>query len=65
MVFALTQLVFAYRVGTGVADVTGLCGNIQMMGYADMNQQATGIHMRLKSRGLPLRSCLSIRLNSF
>ena len=40
-----------FRVGTGVADVTGLCGNIQMMGYAELSQQATGIHMRLKSRG--------------
>jgi Neutral/alkaline non-lysosomal ceramidase, N-terminal len=41
----------AFEVGIGVSDATGLCGSIQMMGYAEMGQQATGIHMRLKARG--------------
>ncbi|KAJ1566672.1 hypothetical protein HK405_008888, partial [Cladochytrium tenue] len=40
----------AIHVGVGLADATGLIGEINMLGYADLSQSASGIHLRLKAR---------------
>lgn len=39
-----------YHVGVGKADITGPAAEVVLMGYADSNQHATGIHMRLHAR---------------
>ncbi|PKZ42818.1 alkaline ceramidase [Kytococcus schroeteri] len=40
----------AYKVGAGIADVTGPVAENGMMGYSSLEQQATGLHMRLMAR---------------
>lgn len=40
-----------YLVGSGIADITGLVAEINMMGYAKQSQNAQGLHQRLYSRG--------------
>jgi neutral ceramidase len=37
-------------VGTGISDITGPIGEVVMMGYADGNQKAAGLHTRLHAR---------------
>jgi len=39
-----------YRVGTGIADVTGPAAGVNMMGYANPVQVSAGIHMRQHAR---------------
>eukprot|EP00930_Biecheleria_cincta_P048658 TRINITY_DN3393_c0_g1_i1.p1 TRINITY_DN3393_c0_g1~~TRINITY_DN3393_c0_g1_i1.p1 ORF type:complete len:720 (+),score=117.95 TRINITY_DN3393_c0_g1_i1:110-2269(+) len=39
-----------YHVGVSIADVTGPAAEVVLMGYANSNQHATGIHMRLHAR---------------
>ncbi|XP_054155044.1 uncharacterized protein LOC128953578 [Oppia nitens] len=39
-----------YQIGTGIADVTGPAAEINMMGYAVVGQDTSGIHLRLFSR---------------
>ncbi|HEX8628625.1 MAG TPA: neutral/alkaline non-lysosomal ceramidase N-terminal domain-containing protein, partial [Catenuloplanes sp.] len=39
-----------YLVGTGIADITGEAAEVGMMGYAALDQKATGIHQRLRAR---------------
>jgi neutral ceramidase len=39
-----------YLVGMGSYDITGPAADVNMMGYADTEQIAAGIHFRLKSR---------------
>ena len=39
-----------YLVGIGKADVTGPAADVNMMGYAVMNQTARGIHTRQYAR---------------
>ncbi|KAI8915750.1 Neutral/alkaline nonlysosomal ceramidase [Gorgonomyces haynaldii] len=38
------------RAGFGKADITGPIGEIDLMGYAKLGQQANGIHFRLQAR---------------
>ena len=35
-----------YTIGAGIADVTGPVAEVNMMGYAKMGQDASGIHFR-------------------
>lgn len=39
-----------YRVGRGIADVTGEPAEVGMMGYARLEQRTSGIHQRQRSR---------------
>lgn len=39
-----------YLVGRGIADVTGETAEAGMMGYADLAQTSTGLHMRQRAR---------------
>ena len=39
-----------YLVGTGIYDVTGPAGQVNMMGYAKPEQTTAGIHQRLRAR---------------
>ncbi|WP_375000544.1 neutral/alkaline ceramidase [Aeromicrobium sp. CTD01-1L150] len=39
-----------FLVGRGVADVTGRAAENPMLGYADLGQETSGIHMRQRSR---------------
>ncbi|MET7639939.1 neutral/alkaline ceramidase [Streptomyces sp. NPDC005438] len=39
-----------YRVGRGVSDATGEIAEVGMMGYGRIDQQAEGLHLRLRSR---------------
>ncbi|MGH3310761.1 MAG: neutral/alkaline ceramidase, partial [Streptomyces sp.] len=39
-----------YRVGRGIADVTGEVAEVGMMGYGRADQQAQGLHTRLRAR---------------
>ena len=39
-----------YLVGMGSYDITGPAADVNMMGYANTEQVASGIHFRLKSR---------------
>lgn len=39
-----------YLIGTGIYDITGPAAEVGMMGFADLNQKTSGIHMRLRSR---------------
>ena len=45
-----TAAVHAFRVGTGIFDVTGPAVEINFMGYAVPGQRGTGIHQRLRAR---------------
>ncbi|MGW8377467.1 neutral/alkaline ceramidase [Streptomyces sp. ODS28] len=40
----------AYLVGRGVADATGEVAEVGMMGYGRVDQQAEGLHIRLRAR---------------
>lgn len=39
-----------YRFGIGIYDITGPIAGVNMMGYADPSQYASGLHLRLFSR---------------
>lgn len=39
-----------YRVGRGIADATGEIAEVGMMGYGRIDQQAEGLHTRLRAR---------------
>lgn len=39
-----------YLIGTGSYDITGPAADANMMGYANMDQIASGIHLRLRAR---------------
>lgn len=39
-----------YLVGLGSYDITGPAADVNMMGYANSGQTASGIHIRLRSR---------------
>lgn len=39
-----------YKIGVGIADITGPAAEINMMGYAQMRQRTGGIHLRQFSR---------------
>ncbi|KAL0697406.1 hypothetical protein Bca4012_053528 [Brassica carinata] len=39
-----------YLIGLGSYDITGPAADVNMMGYADMEQVASGIHFRLRAR---------------
>eukprot|EP01018_Ginkgo_biloba_P019729 Gb_08999 [translate_table: standard] len=39
-----------YLIGTGSYDITGPAADVNMMGYANMEQVASGIHFRLRAR---------------
>lgn len=41
---------YTYRIGVGIADITGPAAEINMMGYAKLGQDTSGIHFRLRSR---------------
>ncbi|ERM96419.1 hypothetical protein AMTR_s00001p00246510 [Amborella trichopoda] len=41
-----------YLVGVGSYDMTGPAADVNMMGYANMGQVASGIHFRLRARTL-------------
>jgi len=45
-----TQEKDVYRIGAGIADITGPAAEINMMGYAQFRQDASGIHFRLYAR---------------
>ncbi len=49
----------AYLVGRGIADVTGEPGENGMMGYADLAQSTTGIHMRQRARAFVIADAAS------
>lgn len=40
----------AYLVGLGSYDITGPAADVNMMGYANTEQIASGIHFRLRAR---------------
>lgn len=46
----------AFNVGTGVYDITGPAAENGMFGYADSEQQTTGIHQRSRSRAFIMES---------
>jgi len=48
-----------YLVGRGIADVTGEPGENGMMGYADLAQSTTGIHMRQRARAFVIADAAS------
>ena len=39
-----------YSVGVGISDITGPAAELNMMGYGQLNQNTSGIHLRLFSR---------------
>lgn len=39
-----------YMIGMGSYDITGPAADVNMMGYANMEQVASGIHFRLRAR---------------
>ncbi|KAG8199020.1 hypothetical protein JTE90_001815 [Oedothorax gibbosus] len=39
-----------YKIGVGIADITGPAAEINMMGYAQLGQRTAGIHLRQFSR---------------
>ncbi|KAK4412383.1 Neutral ceramidase 1 [Sesamum alatum] len=39
-----------YLIGLGSYDITGPAGDVNMMGYANMDQRASGVHFRLRAR---------------
>ncbi|XP_017484039.1 PREDICTED: neutral ceramidase-like [Rhagoletis zephyria] len=45
-----------YKIGLGIADITGPAADINMMGYAKLGQDTRGIHTRLYSRALVIVS---------
>ena len=49
----------AYNIGTGVYDITGPAAENGMFGYANTDQQTTGIHQRSRSRAFIMESTAS------
>jgi neutral ceramidase len=54
-IFAILTLILAstvcsYRIGTGIADITGPVAQVMLMGYAEMGQTGQGILQRLWAR---------------
>lgn len=47
---ALSDSASPYLVGMGSYDITGPAADVNMMGYANAEQIASGIHFRLKAR---------------
>ena len=45
-----TQSDSTYLIGLGSYDITGPAADVNMMGYANAEQVASGVHFRLKSR---------------
>ena len=39
-----------YLIGLGSYDITGPAADVNMMGYANMDQTASGVHFRLRAR---------------
>lgn len=39
-----------YLIGLGSYDITGPAADVNMMGYANMDQIVSGVHFRLRSR---------------
>lgn len=39
-----------YLIGLGSYDITGPAADVNMMGYANMEQVASGVHFRLRAR---------------
>lgn len=39
-----------YLIGLGSYDMTGPAANVNMMGYANMEQNTAGVHFRLRAR---------------
>ena len=39
-----------YMIGLGSYDITGPAADVNMMGYANMEQIASGVHFRLRAR---------------
>lgn len=39
-----------YLIGVGSYDMTGPAANVNMMGYANLDQVSSGIHFRLRAR---------------
>lgn len=39
-----------YLIGLGSYDITGPAADVNMMGYANMDQLASGVHFRLRAR---------------
>lgn len=39
-----------YSIGLGSYDITGPAADVNMMGYADLDQIASGVHFRLRAR---------------
>ncbi|KAF8781378.1 Neutral ceramidase like protein [Argiope bruennichi] len=48
--FALAECGNVYKIGIGIADITGPAAEINMMGYAQLSQRTSGIHLRQFSR---------------
>ena len=46
----LSRTVYAYLIGVGSYDITGPAADVNMMGYANSDQTASGIHFRLRAR---------------
>ncbi|KAK1322447.1 Neutral ceramidase [Acorus calamus] len=51
-VWALSNVVDGedYLIGLGSYDMTGPASNVNMMGYANMGQDTSGVHFRLRAR---------------
>lgn len=48
--FEGTRSASAYLIGLGSYDITGPAADVNMMGYANAEQIASGIHFRLRAR---------------
>jgi len=46
----------SFLLGSGIHDITGPAAGVGMLGYVELEQQATGIHQRLRSRAFVLAS---------
>ena len=50
----------AFRVGRGIADITGEAAEIGMLGYGKAEQQASGLHTRLRSRAFVIEDAAGV-----
>lgn len=48
-----------YLLGVGIADITGPVADVGMMGYADINQETAGIHIRQYARTFIIKDPLT------
>ncbi len=46
----------SFLIGSGVHDITGPAAGVGMLGYVELEQQAAGIHQRLRSRAFVIAS---------